>query len=170
MSEFSEVLAINKHRLDDEWERQPILFQEYLGKLSDAREEEMKCKERVKVGEAEISKAIRLKPEDFNMTKVTEGSITSAVATHPGVLNLKEKWIDSKHSLDVLESAVRALEHKKTALEQLVKLQLAGYFSEPKIKVEGETKVIQEQIKEKIASNDVKVASKPRKRRVKKNV
>ena len=42
-----------------------------------------------------------------------------------------EEYQNAEYEYSILNTAVKALEQKKSALENLVKLHLGGYFSEP---------------------------------------
>lgn len=146
MAEESDFFAVDQHRLDEEWVRQPKLFHEYAVKLADARAEvdRLKAKrdlaeEQVEYVAAEINSMIRQDPEQFGLPKVTEDAIKNAVRTHQDYIDAQEKVhkirqreIEARREVGVLEAAVNALEHKKRSLENLVELFLRDYFSSPR--------------------------------------
>ncbi len=126
-----EFFEINLNRLDVEWVNQPKLFFEYASKLADAKREVEEKKAEVEITKAELSKAIREAPENFDIVKITEALVTSTILLQKDYQEVNQELIDVRHSADILQAAVSALDHRKSALERLVSLHGQNYFSPP---------------------------------------
>lgn len=123
---------LDKNRLDMEWARQPGLYHEYALILADARKEHEQAKADKELVEAEQSKKIRENPESFGLERVTEAGLEKAVGLTREYRAVVKRVIDAKHAVDVAEAVVWTLEHRKKALENLVTLRMADYYSEPR--------------------------------------
>lgn len=126
-----DVFAIDKYKLDEELVKQPRLYGEYALKLADAREEYERAKARRDVIEAELDQDVRNNPSEYGIAKVTEGAVEKMVTAHKRMIAATEKMITLKHQVDILFAMVTALEHRKTALEQLCYLHGRDYFAKP---------------------------------------
>lgn len=124
--------SIDKDRLDDEWLHQPRLMHHWSTQLANARAEEVKAKDRLALRRAEIEFMIRQEPDEYlGNVKATEASVTAAVTTHPAVQKALKDYNEARRDADLHQAAVTALEHRKRALENLVKLWGGDYFSAP---------------------------------------
>jgi len=129
-SEFD--ITIDPYRLDEEWVRQPELYHEYAEKVADARQAYDDAKNEVEVLRAELYRQVTAAPETFGLAKTTEKALENAILAHPNYKKAVEVQLDAKHELAVLEAALSALDHRKKALEKLVELHVADYYSKPK--------------------------------------
>jgi len=125
-------LEIDRNRLDDEWVDQPKLYKNAAENTANARLEYNRAKAELEIAKAEIDREVRKNPERFGLSKVTETTVASAVSLHPRCKEAMDALITMKHELDVAEALVSALDHRKKALEDLVKLFLADYFAKPR--------------------------------------
>lgn len=142
-NKYAEELKIDPEMLDVEWLKQPQYFFKYSEKSAEAQRDYNKAKEKVEVCRAILASSIRKYPADYGIEKVTEGSLSEALSMclkenedeiRTAVLDYREAietLNDIKFDADILQSAVRAFEQRKTALENLVKLHGASYFSSP---------------------------------------
>jgi hypothetical protein len=126
-------LSIDEDRLDEEWLRQPELYNDYAVRLADARLEFDEAKIALDLMESEVAAKIRLKPERAGLDpdKLSEKAIASAIPKDPEFRKAQRALLDARHSMDVAQAAVTALEHKKRALTMLVELHGQNYFSTP---------------------------------------
>lgn len=126
-----DFLQIDELRLDKECLRQPGLYMEYAEKLADAKRDLDECRAAESLIAAELSKDARERPAKFDIgDKVTEGAINAAVQAHPKLRAAQAETLKAKHAVDVLSSAVVALEHKKRSLTLLVNLHGQGFFAD----------------------------------------
>ena len=127
-----DFFAIDENQLDKEWVAQPKFYHKYAKKAAMARQEMEQAKANMEVIKAEQSQKIRKNPLDFGIEKITEKAIEDAITVSQEARGATEALIDAKHAVEILDAAVQTLEHRKRALEKLVDLRLANYFSEPK--------------------------------------
>lgn len=130
---YEKDITIDESSLDIEWLEQPQLMIRYATKAAESRLERDLAKERLDVLKAELDKEIRTDPEKFEIAKVTETAIQAAVLTHPKYKEASEQFIQLRYEAEVLQAAVNAIEHRKSALENLVKLFGQQYFAGPKM-------------------------------------
>ena len=129
-------IEIDKHRLDEEWVEQPALFHQHAVAAVEARAVWEQAKARLEVTKAEFDIEIRRDPESYEIPKLSETVIASAVASQKLVKDAVAAVIKAREEVGILEAAVSALEHRKKALEKLVELSTRDYYSEPKAKGE----------------------------------
>lgn len=127
-----DLLAIDLGRLEVEWQNQPSLFSEYATKLAVLRADLRDAEHALKLTEAELGLEIRNHSEDYGLKKVTDEAIKACVYTQPDMKNATKKTIDLKYKVEVMQGFVGALEMRKTALENEVKLLGMDYFAPPK--------------------------------------
>jgi hypothetical protein len=117
-------------QLDRNWIDQPRLRLHYGRELADARRDLAQAKADLEVTEAELDLAIRADPKEYGLEKVTETAVKATVLMQPVFKGSQKKLLRCQHSVDVMQAAVSAIDHKKSALEELVRLRLADYYSE----------------------------------------
>jgi len=138
MAVNSKDFQIDVDNLDKEWTAQPSLYSKYAKATADARREMDEAKTKLDVTKAEVAVLARREPEKFGLSKITEASLSQIVECNLRVKGAMEEVMESRHHYEVLQAAVGAMDHKKKALESLVSLFLADYFSQPRAK--GATK------------------------------
>lgn len=136
---YENDIKIDEFQLDREWIKQSTLFMKYAKEAADADSKRKRAKEKLEVTRAEVDLDYRKDPPEG--LKVTEKVIEGLVKTDERYEKAFEEYQTAEYEYSILSAAVRAIEQKKSALENLVKLQLGGYFSEPKEEVNNEEKV-----------------------------
>lgn len=126
-----EILNIDQNLLDREWLNQPRFFFRYAKLLADARKVFEEAKANLKIVAAEADKKVRERASKMDQ-KVTEAVVTATVQRRDDYRDAEQAVFTTKHNVDVLDAAVTALEHRKAALENLVRLHGQNYFSTPK--------------------------------------
>lgn len=140
--ESRSVVQIDEHNLDRECVRLPSDYLKWAHQAAEAKRDVDEIKNRLEVVQAELSKEIRLKPEDFGLDKVTEAGIGSTILTLPRYQKGLARLLAAKHKYELLQAVVWALEHKKRTLTLLVELHGMGYFSAPKVTEKGKAAVM----------------------------
>lgn len=126
-------MMIDETALDVEWLEQASLMMKYARNAAElSRQLDLK-KEALDLVKAELDKAIRSKPERYGIEKITEGAINSTIITHKDYAKANQEMIDARYELDIARSAVRAVDARKDALENLVRLHGQQYFAGPKV-------------------------------------
>lgn len=131
--DYEKDIKIDETSLDLEWLSQPALMMRYTRHAADMRAEADAEKERLDFVKAELDKEIRLDPEKFDITKITESVILNTIIIQARYVNANAKYIQARYEAEMARGAVAAIDQRKTALENLVKLHGQQYFAGPKI-------------------------------------
>ena len=123
-------LKINKHELDDEWERQPELFMEWGEKMATAQAEVDNLSSRLDLVKAQLEIEIRQNPEAYGLEKTTEKVIAAALVQQPDYRACEKRLNEARKELHYAKAAVTGLEHRKRALTMLVELFVRDYYSD----------------------------------------
>jgi len=126
--------TLHPNELDIAWLEQSRITKKY-GKLVAYLEALKEYRdERMKVVWAEMDKKIRNNPAAFGISKLTEGALAAAIRTAPEYKKAHQAYLDALYEYKMCrEGAVKAVDHRKTALENLVKLHGQQYFAGPNV-------------------------------------
>lgn len=138
-------VSVDKHRLDAELEVQARYVMRYALLLADAEEDYELAVQGRKTVDAELDREVRLNPDRFGIVKVTEKAVEVAVLLDPRYKEAHRKEVEAQHALTVLKNAIKALDHRKSVVENLVQLHFAGYFARPKVPAQ-DREVLQESL------------------------
>lgn len=130
---YEKDVEIDETALDVEWLQQPRLMLKYGNYAAQKRQEMDLAKENLDVVKAQLDKDIRAIPGDYGIGKLTESAIQSAILTQEEYQEANQAYIKAKYEYDMAITAVRAIDQKKTALENLVRLYGQQYFAGPKV-------------------------------------
>ena len=131
MSDYSNDVRIDTEQLDLEWVKQPQLYHKYLEEAIFARDARDRAKQRRDVVAAEVGKDIRANPSKYGLDKATETAITTLIPTAPAYKEAIETYSQACLEADLVQAAVSAIEMRKSALENLVRLHATSYFAGP---------------------------------------
>ena len=128
--DFEKDLSIDKFRLDDECVTHSGLYHRYSEMEADAKNQVgiLADNLKLKMGEANIGIRNAFTKKEL---KFTEAVISAEVEKNDNVLEAREELREAELNLSRLQAGVRAFEHRKSQLDNLVKLYCAGYFSMP---------------------------------------
>lgn len=126
-------IRIDDGALDLEWLEQPSLMMKYTRLLADAEKELDLAKEELDLVKSDIDKDIRLNPDKYDLSKVTDAAVLAAISTQTGFKRVSKRVVDARYEVNVLKGAVKAFEQRKDALENLGRLLALNYFAGPKI-------------------------------------
>lgn len=132
-----DFLSIDSMRLDREWQNQPERYHEYAAALADAQKELDDVKVEMDVVRAEIFMDVIKRPTKYGLAKTTEAAVNAMITTQPAIRDMMKRIGECKHNVALYRAAVDALEHRKRALEKLVELHLADYYSAPRARKES---------------------------------
>jgi outer membrane lipoprotein-sorting protein len=143
-----EDLKLDKYNLELEAERQASLLGQYSEDLSEAEKDLNRLKNKLNVEESEIAYSVRKEGKTPHGVKATVDAVREYVAIQPEVIELQEKIEDKRYEVNMLKSAISALEHKKSMITNLVKLQIQGYYNAngPGTKADAAGDSIQDQL------------------------
>jgi len=132
LEEYERDLAIDPLSLDEDFLVQPGLYMKYSVMAADADKCKNQAKEKLDVVKAELDRAIRKEPSQFGLEKITESVVASTIILQPEYKEASDELIEASYQYSILQAAVRAFDHRKSALENEVKLWLGTYFAGPK--------------------------------------
>lgn len=130
---FEDDIKIDETALDVECLRQPTLMILYGKNVAEKEYILAKAKMNLEMVKAEWDQEIRVDPEKFGLTKITETTVAGALAIQPDCMEAEEQYLNAVYALKVARVAVDALSQKKDMLEALIKLYGQQYFAGPKV-------------------------------------
>ncbi len=128
---YEQDVSIDETALDVEWLQQANLMYKYARYHAETKKALDEAKERLDFIKAKLEMDIRANPETYGLSKVTESAVASTILLQPEYQEASKKYIEARYENDVASAAVRAIDQKKTALENLVKLLSVSYFAGP---------------------------------------
>lgn len=137
--DYNKDLEIDKDSLDEEWIKQPHIYMQYAKAAAETAMERDIAKEALDVTRAEVDMDIRQNPEKYNapedkhgVAKVTEAFVSSCIILSNEHKSCLKEYNKKKLEADLIAAGLRAMEHRKKALEGLVQLYIGEYFSTPR--------------------------------------
>ena len=124
---YDKDIRIEADALDIEWLQQPRLYMKWAEMASKADAEVRRAKEELNIVDAGIDIEIRSKEG-----KTTESMIKAEIAINLKHKEATEKYHKALYNADICSAAVKAMEQKKYALENEVRLWAGSYFAGPK--------------------------------------
>jgi len=133
MSEYVLDMEISPQDLDVEWLEQPKLMMKYTKKLAELREKRDLIKEELDLTKAELDREIRESPADFKLEKINNDVVANTILTVEDYQKGSRKLIRANYEVNVMMGIVQAVEQRKQALENLVRLHGQQYFAGPTV-------------------------------------
>lgn len=131
--DYEKDLKIDDSALDLECLDQADLMRIYTREQADLQREEELAKERLDFVQAELDKNIRSDPDRYGLDKITEGAIRNTIVLDEEYKVASKAFINAKYENNVCKGTVRALDHRRNMIENLVKLHGQSYFAGPKL-------------------------------------
>jgi len=128
---YEDDAHIDESALDVEWLEQPRLMMRYAQYAADCREDMEKARDQVELIKAQLDRDIRANPDHYEISKVTETLVQSTITVQDDYQQAQEEYLRTKKEHDLARYACTAIEQRKAALENLVKLHGQSYFSGP---------------------------------------
>lgn len=138
MDQDTSFLRIDQGRLDREWLRQPELYHTHARNLAEAKLKLEEAESSFDATKAELTLDIYERPSAYDLDKATKDTVEAALIKCKQFQAAAKAVRQARYELELLNATVKALEHKKRALENLVTLHGQDYFSEPR--ASGEAK------------------------------
>jgi hypothetical protein len=133
---YESDIEIDEQQLDLMWLDQPRVMARYCTVAAEAQRQMGVAKEQMDYVEANLSRAIRTKPDDYGVVAgsrgVTEDAIKSAIQTNADYREAVTAYLNAKYEAEVAVGVVRAFDQRKSALENLVRLHGQSYFASPR--------------------------------------
>jgi hypothetical protein len=129
---LKEMLEIDRNALDFSCLTHSMNFAEASESMVKSSFNRDKCKQELELLKAKIELVIRSNPEYYGLAaKPTEGAIKSALIANDDIRSKEEELIQLNYEANIWTGIKVAFEHKKSCLEMLVKLYIAGYWADP---------------------------------------
>ena len=128
---YKDDLEIDHNNLDIEFIEQPTKFAYYAEQTANAKLVFEKSKERFEVAKAMAELRIRSELELENGKKPTESVVAAHLVLDDNFSKARQEHNDDAHTYNLISISVKAFEHRKVSLENLVKLLGMNYFSSP---------------------------------------
>ena len=128
---YANDVSIDESALDVEWLRQPTLVRLYNQEVAERKRQLARLSEELGVLKAELTRKININPEKYGLAKATVDTVNSTIVIQEEYQDLRNQIIESEYELEMAIGGSRAMDHKKTALENLVKLFGQNYFAGP---------------------------------------
>lgn len=182
---YKEDLKINRYSLEEEWSNHQDLYMQYSESYSeavrlrdDAKEElnfyKSKAQSELDKVKAELDIEIRTKYSSYGYEKLTEAIVLSWIIRQESyqealnsyretVREYNKKLNKAEYQVNIMDGVKRAFEHRKTAMDNLTRLMIGGYYSsKPAKDVNATVKENREERLESINSNALKETFKRR--------
>ena len=131
--DYEKDISIDESGLDIEWLDQPSLMFKYAKNAAQMKKELDQAAERINVIKAEIDFKVRKDPDKFGVAKITNDAIFAVVQKQEAYEEAVEEHLEAKYEYDIAKAAVSAVDQRKSALENLVKLHGQQYFAGPSV-------------------------------------
>lgn len=137
---YAELMRIDPDALDVEWVEQAGKFYHLAEELAETRRDMEVQEQDLELLEATRASKIRRRASRAGV-KITEGAIKEQLLQSEEMIKARSTLLSCKHEVEILTAAVRAMDVRKQALENLVRLQGQNYFAGPKEPRELSTEV-----------------------------
>jgi hypothetical protein len=131
LPDLDELLKPDKYNLDEEWVNHSDYVLTFLEEMAEARTKMDALKDNIEVVKAELDGEIRKNPTEFGLEKLTETLISNTIILQKDYEEALKSYLDAKEEYYHASNVCTAMEHRKSALENLVILHGRGYFAEP---------------------------------------
>lgn len=131
MFDFQQDLNIDPNSLDCEWIEQPQRFMKYAEAATEAYKRRELLKDQLDLIKSQLDQEIRANAIN-NGEKITEAVVSSRITQDERFQEKNRLLLEAEYNLELMQYAVRAMDQRKIALENLVRLFGMEYFSGPK--------------------------------------
>lgn len=128
---YDDDMYIDENALDVEILEQPSLMVKYSQLLAEARRTRDLSKEALDLKKAEIDLDIRDDPAKYDLEKITVAAVEACILMEEEYQTAQKELNDANYQVNVLQGVVSAIDHRKSALENLIKLHGQQYFAGP---------------------------------------
>ena len=126
---FEKEIKINRWKLDEECESHSSLYLYWKEEEAEAKKEKDSADDKLSLTLSSVEMRLREHPPEG--VKITDATIKALVNSDEAVCACKDLVREAKENVYHLEAAVKAFEHRKSQLNNLVTLYATGYFSAP---------------------------------------
>ena len=124
-------LVIDTNNIGEEWLQQPLKYARYSDLAARAEAEWMRAVEHKKTVRSTLILRAQEGGEDFLGFKPTEKAVEAWYRTQKQYIDAKEEEIAAFENKEILRNAMFSINMRKGALENTVKLVVAGFYATP---------------------------------------
>jgi hypothetical protein len=126
---YKEQVRIDKYDLDNELIKQPELFLKYASMLPDAIRERDTIKNQLEILRSKLYKEVK-----SNNPKMTDRAAEAEIIDNKDYKEKFNEFLDAQQNVRIIEIAKQSFEQRHDALRYLVRLYIAGYYSDVVVK------------------------------------
>lgn len=130
---YESDMHIDENALEVELLEQSSLMAKYSYMLAEAKRDRDLAKEALDLKKAEINLDIRDNPQDYKLEKITVDAVEACILMEDEYQAAQKELNEMNFEVNVLQGVINAIDHRKSALENLVKLYGQNYFAGPAI-------------------------------------
>ena len=130
-NDYLRDLKIDPDCLDLIWVRHPYIYMKYSEAAARANDIVRKKKNDLEILYAKLDQEVRVSFEGDGK-KITEGLVKAQILSSDEYIKAQMEYNDAQYQAELCASAVKAMDHKKAALQALVQLWAGSYFAGPK--------------------------------------
>ena len=127
---WKERLAINIYDLHNDVATQPSYYADVAEVAAELKAEVQAAKSNLELVKAEINSDVRANPGQYNLDKVTEGAIQTAVTLSGRVKEADAVYALACRQHDMIQVLVTAFEHRRSMINNEVQLYINNYWGE----------------------------------------
>lgn len=122
--------SIDEFRLEDEWQGHSQMVLNAGVLVAEKQKDFDVAKDLFERTKADLDFEIRRDPTAYNIGKMTETAVQSAMILHPEYKIASGQVIKTRYELQQAQAIANSLEHRKRALSMLVELWMHDYYSD----------------------------------------
>ncbi len=127
---YKEDIKVDKNALEEEWEKQTMLYDHYATLEAEAEDAKDKAKRKLDITNAQMDERVRTSPSAFGLDEpAREAAIKYAVMKSKEVEDAEMEYQAAKKAYSMAKIKSNAIaEQKKRSLSKLSDLFAAGYY------------------------------------------
>ena len=130
-SEFRDDIWIDEMDLTREVIHQPVLYEKYSMICVEAEMALKKAEQLLGLEKADCEYAVRDRPTEFGLEKITEKAVLAAVVSDDKVQQKEDELIHARMILKKCEGLLKSISQRKNSVELLQEQWFCKYYSEP---------------------------------------
>jgi len=144
-------LRIHLTALHKDAREQPVKAEEAGNMAAELKAEARRAKIDLEEAKGHANIDIRRDPDQYGLGKVTESAVQATIPIHPDVVRANREYADACERADKAEALSDAYQHRKSMIQDEVRLVLANYFGEATVKdMDRADRELQDEKREKV--------------------
>lgn len=132
MKAENSIAHIDRYRLERDWEVQADFVKEWGDEKAEAEYKVNVLEAKLKLVSAQLSAEIRKNPGRYDIQKITEPLVESTILLQRKYRRTLSRLNKARRDLNYAKGALKALDHKRDALENLQKGDMQSFFGSPR--------------------------------------